>query len=99
MKKARTTKEAKSLGEIPNIGPAMVKDFELLGIKHPADLKKKDPYALYDALCRKTRMRHDPCVIDTFISAVRFMGGAPAKPWWTYTDERKRQMTARAKRK
>lgn len=50
----------------------------------------KDPCALYEKLCRVTGERHDPCLIDVFLSVVRFMEGAPAKPWWAYTAERKR---------
>ena len=77
------------LQDIPNIGPAMVRDFRKLGIHAPGDLPGRDPYRLYDELCRVTGVRHDPCVIDTFISAVRFMEGAPPLPWWKYTPERK----------
>jgi hypothetical protein len=34
-------------------------------------------------------------VIDTFLSAVRWVEGAPKKPWWAYTAERKRTLAAR----
>jgi len=90
MAKARSAGEARRLSDIPNIGPAMVEDFRNLGIEQPAQLAGKDPYALYQRLCALTGVRHDPCVIDTFISAVRFMEGAPPHPWWHYTAERKR---------
>ena len=81
--------------EIPNIGPAMAADFRLLGLTRPQELRGKDPYALYDELCRRTGVRQDPCVIDVFIAAVRFMEGKPAKPWWAYTAGRKREMGRR----
>jgi len=87
--KATTAAEATRFEDIPNIGPAMAKDFRLLGMEKPADLVGRDPYALYDDLCERTGARQDPCVIDVFISAVRFMEGAPALPWWHYTAERK----------
>jgi hypothetical protein len=87
--KARAATEARKLLQIPNIGPAMVADFQLLGITVPAQLAGKDPFRLYTQLCELTRVRHDPCVLDTFISAVRFMEGAPPQPWWHYTAERK----------
>jgi hypothetical protein len=48
-------------------------------------------------LCRLTKRRHDPCLLDTFIAAVRFMGGEPARPWWAYTAGRKRAVQARGK--
>ncbi|MFZ2473274.1 MAG: helix-hairpin-helix domain-containing protein [Methanothrix sp.] len=50
------------------------------------------PYDMYKELCRKTRKRHDPCVIDAFISAVRFMEGEPKRPWRAYTSERKHRL-------
>src|SRR5262249_46636536 len=53
------------------------------------------PYALYDDLCRITGQRHDPCVLDMFIAAVRFMEGEPKKPWWKYTAECKRELAVR----
>jgi len=89
--KALTAAEAVKLQQIPNIGPAMVQDFKLLGITRPAQLNGADPFALYQRLCKITATRHDPCVLDTFISAVRFMEGESARPWWHYTAERKRQ--------
>mgnify|MGYP000870983529 CR=1 FL=1 len=52
--------------------------------------------ALYDKLNRVTGQRHDPCVLDTFIGAVRYVDGAPARPWWHYTRERKRVLAAQA---
>lgn len=87
-----------NLDDLPNIGPAMVRDFRRIGITAPKQLRGGDPYAMYDKLCRVTGKRHDPCVLDTFISAVRFMDGAPAKPWWAYTAERKKELQERAKR-
>jgi hypothetical protein len=85
------------LEQLPNVGPAVAADFRLLGLARPNDLLGRDPYALYDELCRLTRRRHDPCLLDTFIAAVRFMGGEPARPWWAYTAERKRAVQARGK--
>jgi hypothetical protein len=84
-----------ALEDLPNVGPAAA-DFVRLGIRTPRELTGRDPYALYDELNRVTGARHDPCVLDTFISAVRFMDGAPAKPWWEYTAERKRTLAKRA---
>ena len=84
------------LEDLPNVGPAVAADFVRLGIRTPRELAGRDPYALYDELNRVTGARHDPCVLDTFISAVRFMDGAPARPWWKYTAERKRTLAKRA---
>lgn len=80
------------LEDLPNVGRSIAGDLRLIGIKQPKQLCGRDPYKLYEKLCRLTGERHDPCVIDTFISIVRFMDGGPAKPWWHFTAERKRAM-------
>ena len=83
------------LEQIPNVGPAVAADLRQLGITAPSDLAGRDPYVMYDDLGRITGLRHDPCLLDTFIAAVRFMEGQPKKPWWKYTAERKRELAAR----
>jgi hypothetical protein len=86
--------DVSTLQEIPNVGPSIAANLQLIGIVSPDDLLGQDPYALYDRLCRVTGVQHDRCVIDVFISAVRFLAGDPAKPWWKYTAERKRHLAA-----
>lgn len=101
-RKASTSRPSSSrddiarLEDIPNVGPAIAADLRQLGITTPGELPGRDPYALYDDLCRLTGQRHDPCLLDTFIAAVRYMEGGPKKPWWTYTAERKRELAARS---
>jgi hypothetical protein len=85
------------LEDIPNVGPAIAADLRQLGIKSAGELVGRDPYAMYDDLCRITKQRHDPCLLDTFIAAVRFMEGEPKKPWWKYTAERKKALAARSR--
>jgi hypothetical protein len=81
--------------QIPNVGPRIAADFRRLGLAHPHALAGRDPYELYDRLNAVTGLRQDPCVLDTFIAAVRYMEGAPKTPWWRYTPERKRTLAAR----
>ena len=83
------------LEDIPNVGPAVAADLRKLGITSPGELAGRDPYAMYDDLCRLTDQHHDPCLLDTFIAAVRYTEGGPKKPWWKYTAERKRELAAR----
>jgi hypothetical protein len=83
------------LEAIPNVGPAIATDLRRLGITSPGELLGRDPYAMYDDLCRITGQRHDPCLLDTFIAAVRFMAGEPKRAWWKYMAERKRELAAR----
>jgi hypothetical protein len=92
---AESREEIAHLEDIPNVGPAVAADLRQLGITSPGELSGRDPYAMYDELCRLTDHRHDPCLLDTFIAAVRYMEGGPKKPRWEYTAERKREMAAR----
>jgi hypothetical protein len=95
VRQASNREEIAHLEDIPNIGPSIADDLRHLGIMSPADLPGRDPYEMYDDLCHITGQHHDPCLLDTFIAAVRYMEGAPKKPWWKYTAERKRVMAAR----
>lgn len=79
------------LTDLPNIGPAMEKDLESIGIKTPQQLVGKDPLKLYRGLCRTSGVRRDPCVLDVFMSVTSFMNGDEPRPWWTFTRERKRK--------
>lgn len=81
--------EVKQLTDLPNIGKACAADLRLLGIDKPEQLLDRNPYELYQTLCDKTGQRHDPCMLDVFISITRFMAGEDPKPWWFYTDKRK----------
>ena len=87
--KAATAAECRELEQLPNIGPALAADLRLIGVSTPADLRGKDAFVLYQKLCAATGQRQDPCVLDTFMAAVDFIGGAPAAPWWKYTAQRK----------
>jgi hypothetical protein len=93
--RAGRTQGVARLEDVPNVGPAVAAALRRLGITSPGDLVGRDPYAMYDDLCRLTGRRHDPCLLDTFIAAVRFMAGGPKRPWWAYTAERKRELAAR----
>ncbi len=93
--KAATVEQAVRLEDIPNIGKQIAADLRALGFQKPSELAGKDPYDMYDRLCAMTGIRHDPCLLDTFISAVRFMDGGPPVPWWAYTAERKQAMATR----
>lgn len=80
--------KVRRLTDLPNIGKAGAADLQLLGITEPEQLRSRDPWQMYHELCELTGQRHDPCVIDVFISITRFMQGGPAQVWWAYTDER-----------
>lgn len=88
-RKARHADECDDLEQLPNIGPSLAADLRSVGVQQPLDLATRDALDLYQALCQVTGKRQDPCVLDTFIAATEFMRGAPPRPWWTYTAERK----------
>ena len=77
--------------DLPNIGPAGAKDFELLGFREPSELVGKDPLKLFQALCAATGSRQDPCVLDVLMSVTHFLDGGEPEPWWHFTEQRKRQ--------
>lgn len=86
------------LEKLPNIGKSIAGSLRLIGIDHPRKLIGKEPFALYDTLCKAFGNRQDPCVIDVLISAIHFMEGGDPLPWWSFTDERKRRMSKRSYR-
>jgi hypothetical protein len=92
MNPAKIVRErVRKLTDLPNIGPAMARDLSLLGFAEPGQLAGQDARELYDRLCTLTANRHDPCVLDVFMSVTGFMAGDNARPWWDYTVERKQR--------
>ena len=87
--KAKTAAEARTLEQIPNIGKSIAGDLRAIGISEPRQLIGRDPYLLYEQSNAVAGVRQDPCLIDCFISAVRFMEGGPPRVWWDFTAERK----------
>ncbi len=92
-KKVRRNR-VKALTDLPNIGPALEADLQLLGISEASQLCGRCPYAMYDELIRLTQIRQDPCVLDVFISITHFMNGGKAKPWWEFTAQRKQTLAS-----
>lgn len=85
----------RQLRDLISIGPAMVRDFELLGIHSVAQLARRNPGKLYKTLCRKTGQKQDVCVLDTFTAAVA-QARDPLLPaeqsqWWYWSRKRKGQ--------
>ena len=84
---------ARQLADLISIGPAMLRDFDLLGIPSVAELAKQKPKKMYERLNRKTGQRQDPCVLDTFCAAVA-QARNPRLPaekcqWWYWSKIRK----------
>lgn len=92
--KAKRAADVRKFTDIPNIGPAMMRDFMQLGMKSPEELKGQNALKMYESMCRISGTRQDPCVLDTYLAAVDFMNGAPPRPWWHYTEQRKKRYPA-----
>lgn len=60
----------RKLPDLISIGPAMLRDFQMLGIRSVAGLAKRDPQRMYEGLGRILGQRQDRCVLDTFCAAV-----------------------------
>ncbi len=82
------------LGDLRNIGKAMLLDFELLGIRSVSQLATQDADKLYARLCVITASRHDPCVHDTFAAAIHQARTGEALNWWAFTALRKERQKA-----
>lgn len=91
-----TIRDIEDLEDIPNVGPSVSASLRLLGFVNPEQLVDQDPYEMYDRLNLLTGTRHDPCLLDVFISAVRYTEGGPPEPWWTFTAERKRTLAGQS---
>lgn len=86
--------ETRQLRDLVSIGPAMLKDFELLGINSVAQLRRRSPEKMYKELCRLRGRRLDPCCLDVFVAAVA-QAKDPQLPieqrqWWYWSKVRKR---------
>ncbi len=84
----------RQLKDLRGVGRAFLKDFELLGVRSVADLARSDGLVLYERLNRITRVRQDPCVLDTLRCAVE-QARDPELPdeqknWWYWSRQRKR---------
>lgn len=86
--------ETRQLKDLVSIGPAMLKDFELLGISSVAQLRRRSPKRMYEELCRLRGQRLDPCCLDVFVAAVA-QAKDPELPieqrqWWYWSKVRKK---------
>jgi len=85
--------ETRQLRDLVSIGPAMLKDFELLGISSVAQLRRRSPQRMYKELCRLRGQRIDLCCLDVFVAAVE-QAKDPQLPieqrqWWYWSKVRK----------
>jgi predicted RecB family nuclease len=80
--------------DLISVGPAIVRDFEMLGIRSVEELAKQEPRRMYRKLEKLTGQHQDICVLDTFEAAVA-QARNPRLPvekceWWWWSRKRKR---------
>jgi hypothetical protein len=95
---AQAQADVLTLAKLKNVGPATLSDFHTLGISTVAQLAKREAFELYDELCTRTGVRHDPCVIDVFMATISQAQGNPGRVWWHFTPRRKRMIDQQSKR-
>lgn len=81
------------LADLDSVGPAMLRDFALLGIHTLPQLARRNPEKLYEQLCRTTDQPVDICCLDVFRAAVA-QARNPHLPreqrqWWYWSRRRK----------
>lgn len=85
---------ARELADLTSVGPAMLRDFQMLGVKNVAQLAREDPGEMYERLGRIVGERQDICVLDVFTAAVAQARDPELPPamrqWWYWSRERKR---------
>jgi hypothetical protein len=87
------------LKDLVSVGPAMVRDFELLGIRNVSQLARRKPPRLYENLCRAKGQRQDICCLDVFSAAVAQARNpllpAAQRQWWYWSRLRKARNAGR----
>jgi hypothetical protein len=87
------TLEQRELKDLISIGPAMLRDFKLLGIRSVSQLSRRNAEKIYEELCRVTKQPQDICCLDVFRAAVAQARNPhlPAEQcqWWYWSRQRK----------
>jgi len=84
---------ARSLSDLISVGPAMLRDLEILGVRSVRQLARRNPQRLYESLCRVAPQHQDICCLDVFCAAVA-QAKNPRLPleqcqWWYWSRRRK----------
>ena len=86
-------KQTRFLADLISVGPAMLRDFEILGVRTVEQLARRSPEVLYRKLCRVAPEHQDICCLDAFRAAV-VQARNPRLPveqcqWWYWSHKRK----------
>jgi nucleotidyltransferase/DNA polymerase involved in DNA repair len=86
--------DLRKLADLISVGPAMLRDLEILGVRSVAQLARRNPERLYESLCRVAPQHQDVCCLDVFRAAVAQARDRqlPVEQcqWWYWSRHRKR---------
>jgi hypothetical protein len=93
------TGEERQLSDLISIGPAMLRDFKLLGVYTVPQLARRNPEKMYEKLCQVTGQVQDICCLDVFRAAIA-QAKNPNLPmeqrlWWYWSRKRKASNSCR----
>jgi hypothetical protein len=85
--------QQRRIKDLVSVGPALVRDFEMLGIRSVTELARRNPEKLYEKLCEVSGQAQDICCLDVFRAAVA-QARNPRLPlkqaqWWYWSRQRK----------
>ena len=85
--------EERGFEELVSVGPAIARDFELLGIRSVAQLARRNPERMFEELCRRKGRVQDLCCLDVFQAAVAQARNRrlplEQRQWWYWSRQRK----------
>ena len=85
--------EERQLADLISVGPAMLRDFNLLGIHSTNQLARRSPQQMYTQLNHIKGQRQDICCLDVFRAAVAQAKDPLLSPeksqWWYWSRQRK----------
>lgn len=78
--------------DIPNIGVAIKKDLESIGITSVEMLKTSNPDDLYDRVCKMKGFKEDRCLLYVFRMAIYYVNNEnhdkEKLKWWYWKDDK-----------
>ena len=98
MRNAETVSPS-ALQTIPGVGPSIARDLLDLGFRRVADLRRKNPEAMYEAICDLRGQPQDRCLLYVFRCAVYYATPGKKDPellkWWNWKDGAARPVRSR----
>ena len=85
--------QQRRLQDLGSVGPATMRDFQLLGIRSVKQLERKSPEQMYRELCGLKGEPQDICCLDVFRAAVAQARNSQLpvaqRQWWYWSKKRK----------